>query len=118
MSMFDRGEAMSERMFAIGAVPVSYRRAGAVLASDIPAKLGKTLFRAENNFGITIRDEQRDFIVRRSELDIDPENGDEILFKGKVYLVTAPNHELCWRWHTRQSHSQMRIHAKYAGDDK
>lgn len=110
---------MLNQMFATASQVVSYLRDGVTLASDIPAKLGRTLFRTDDLTGsVTIRYEQRDFIVRTSDLpNLDePKKGDEIVFDGKTYQVSAPDGEPCWRWHTRQSHSQLRIHAKYAGD--
>lgn len=118
-SIFKPGEALLNQMFAIASQPVSYLRDGAVLASNIPAKLGRTLFRTDDLSGsVTLRFEQRDFIVRSSDLpNLDePKKGDEIVFDGKTYQVSAPDGEPCWRWHTRQSHSQIRIHAKYTGD--
>lgn len=118
-SMFEPGEAMLNQMFAAASKPVSYLRDGDTLASDIPAKLGRTLFRTDDLSGsVTLRFEQRDFIVRSSDLpNLDePKKGDEIVFDGKTYQVSAPDGEPCWRWHTRQSHSQIRIHAKYTGN--
>lgn len=110
---------MLNQMFATASQVVSYLRNGTAIASDIPAKLGRTLFRTDDLTGsVTIRYEQRDFIVRTSDLtNLDePKKGDEIVLDGKTYLVAAPDGEPCWRWHTRQSHSQMRIHAKYTGE--
>ena len=115
-NIFEKGEAMQAAAFGYAAVLITYRRAGTVLAADIPAKLGKTLFRAENQFGVTIRTGQRDFIIRTADLTaMPPEVGDEILFDGKTYSVSAPNGEPCWKWHSRISHTQIRIHAKYNG---
>ena len=116
-NIFEKGEAMQAAAFGYAAVLITYRRAGTALATDIPAKLGKTLFRAENQFGVTIRTGQRDFIIRASDLTaMPPEVGDEILFDGKTYSVSAPNGEPCWKWHSRITHTQIRIHAKYNGE--
>ena len=42
-------------------IPIVYqRRDGETL--NIPATLGRTLFRAENEYGVTIRTETRDFL--------------------------------------------------------
>lgn len=106
---------MQAAAFEYAAVSIDYFRNGAALASNIPAKLGKTLFRAENNFGVTVRTEQRDFILRHSDLAESPEVGDEIRYDGKRYSVSAPNDEPCWKWHSRASHTEKRIHAKYLG---
>ena len=114
-NIFEKGIAMQAAAFNYAAVTVSYRRGENIVAASIPAKLGKTLFRAENEFGVTVRTEQRDFIVRASDLNVTPEVGDEIHFAGKIYSVSAPNNEPCWKWHTRIDHSEIRIHAKYSG---
>ena len=106
---------MLDRAFLYASRPVTYLRNGSVVAENIPAKLGKTLFRAEGEYGVTIRIERRDFIVRSSDVAITPEVGDEIRFDGRRYTVTAPNGEPCWMYHTRQSHTQLRIHAEYNG---
>ena len=115
-NIFEKGEAMQAAAFLYAAVSINYFRGETALAFRIPAKLGRTLFRAENAFGVTVRTEQRDFIIRASDLPETPEVGDEIQFDGKRYSVSAPNDEPCWRWHTRNSHSQKRIHAKFNGE--
>jgi len=118
MSIFDLVDSISDEMFDVTGSPITYQRDGVTIAADIPAKIGSTLFRTDDRNGITLRVEQRDFIIRVSDagsLD-EPKKGDEIIWAGKVYMVSAPNNEPCWRWHTRQTHTQMRIHAKYIGD--
>ena len=118
MSIFDAGEKLIEQMFEIATKPCNYLRGGEVIARDIPAKLGRTLAKVDDlATGISIRFEMRDFILRVEDLpDIgEPQKGDEIVFEHGIYIVTAPDGEPCWRWHTRQSHTQIRIHAKYAG---
>ena len=114
--IFEQGEKMLADAFHFASVQINYARGGNVIAAGIRAKLGKTLFKAEDNYGVTIRMEQRDFIVRGEDLGVTPEVGDEIQYDRRRYLVTAPNNEPCWRWHTRQSHSQLRIHAKDNGE--
>ena len=116
MSIFAPGEAMMRDAFAYASRTVDYRRDGAVLASGIPAKLGRTLFRYDDPAGMIIRTEQRDFILRYSDLNIEPKTGDEIVLDGQTYVVSALNGEPCWRWHSRSTHSEIRIHAKFAGD--
>lgn len=115
-SIFEKGEAMQAAAFNYAAVSISYFRNSVILADGIPAKLGRTLFRSENKFGVTVRQEQRDFIVRASDLAATPEVGDEIQYNGKRYSVSAPNGEPCWKWHTRTTHTQKRIHAKFNGE--
>lgn len=117
-SMFLRGEAMIDRMFEASGTSVSYRRDGEVMVESAPAKVGRTLFRTDDvAAGVVFRFEDRDFIVRASDFAAigEPRRGDEIVWDGRLYLVAAPDGEPCWKWHTRQSHTQMRIHAKYSG---
>lgn len=67
-------------------VPIVYlRRDGETL--NIPATLGRTLFRAENEYGVTIRTETRDFLIAAEDLPDDPERGDVILHAGLRYEV-------------------------------
>ena len=117
-SMFLRGEAMIDRMFEASGTSVSYRRDGEVMVESAPAKVGRTLFRTDDvATGMVFRFEERDFIVRASDFAAigEPRRGDEIVWDGRLYLVAAPDGDPCWKWHTRQSHTQMRIHAKYSG---
>ena len=115
-SIFESGESMMREAFGYAARTVDYYRDGSAIASGIPAKVGRTLFRYDTPAGMTIRTEQRDFILRYSDLNTEPKTGDEIVLDGKVYVVSAPNGEPCWRWHTRLTHSEIRIHAKCGGD--
>lgn len=89
-------------------VPVVYRRrdGGEV---EVAATVGRTLFRAENEYGVTIRTESRDFIT--SDLQSEPERGDKIIHAGRIYEVLAPNGEPCWR----RSGTAKRIHTKEIG---
>lgn len=95
------------------AVPVVYvRRDGSVF--DVSASLGRTLFRAENEYGVTIRTEARDFLIAASELPEEPVRGDKILYDGRQYEVLAPNGEPVWRW-SGSYHRTRRIHTKEMG---
>ena len=68
------------------AVPIVYvRRGGEVL--NIKASLGKTLFRAKNEYAVTIRTEARDFLIAGSDLPNEPERGDKILYDGHQHDV-------------------------------
>lgn len=94
-------------------VPVVYvRRNGETL--QLNATPGRTLFRAENEYGTTIRTESRDFLVAGSDLPEDPERGDKILHAGHLYEVLAPNGEPVWRW-SGSFHWTRRIHTKEIG---
>jgi len=95
------------------AVPIVYvRRNGEGL--EINAGLGKTLFRAEDQYGTTIRIESKDFLVAGSALADDPERGDAILHDGRRYEVLAPNGEPVWKW-CGSYHRTRRIHTKDMG---
>lgn len=92
------------------AVPVTYeRRSGRQI--PVNATLGRTLFRAENEYGITVRIESRDFLISASELTDEPERGDVVIYNGRRYEVLAPNGEPVWRWSEPYQRTR-RIHTK------
>jgi hypothetical protein len=80
------------------------------------ATRGRTIFKAETDYGITIRVHSTDFLVSSDLLPIVPEKGDEIICKGKIYEVLAPNDEPVWRW-SGLNEETMRIHTKEIGYD-
>ena len=96
------------------AVPVRYFRKGGG-EMTLPAALGRTLFRAEDEYGVTVRTESRDFLIAVSELGGEPERGDRIEYNGRSYEVLAPNGEPCWRW-SGTTHATYRIHTKETGE--
>lgn len=117
-NLFKKGETALNAMFECFAEPICYRRNGNVLAVAIPAKIGKTLFRTDDiATGVSMRFEERDFIVQCTEFpaNFTPAKGDEIVYDSRLYMVSAPDGEPCWRWHTRHSHITLRIHTKYIG---
>ncbi len=94
-------------------VPIVFvRKDGEVFSLE--ATLGRTLFRAENEYGVTIRTESRDFLIAASDLPNDPERGEKILYNGRRYEVLAPNGEPVWRW-SGASQKTRRIHTKDTG---
>ena len=94
-------------------VPIEYRfrNGGSV---ELTGSVGRTLFRAENEYGVTIRVECRDFLVSAENLPNEPQRGDRIVYAGRVYEVLAPNGEPVWRWSGSQ-HVTRRIHTKEIG---
>ena len=94
-------------------VPVQYqfRSGGSV---ELTATVGRTLFRSENEYGMTIRVESRDFLVSAEQLSAEPHRGDRIIYAGRIYEVLAPNGEPVWRWSGPQ-HVTCRIHTKEIG---
>ena len=94
-------------------VPIEYRfRSGGSV--ELTASVGRTLFRAENEYGVTVRVESRDFLVSAENLPGEPQSGDRIVHAGRVYEVLAPNGEPVWRWSGPQ-HVTRRIHTKEIG---
>jgi len=94
-------------------VPAEYvRRDGTRI--EVNVTLGKTLFRAEDQYGVTVRTESRDFLIAASELENEPERGDAIVYNGCRYEVLAPNGEPVWRW-SGTYHWTRRIHTKETG---
>ena len=82
----------------------------------VSATRGRTIFKTETDYGITVRIHSTDFLVSSDLLPIVPEKGDEIICKGKIYEVLAPNDEPVWRW-SGLNEETMRIHTKEIGDD-
>ena len=94
-------------------VTIEYRfRSGGSV--ELTATVGRTLFRAENEYGVTIRVESRDFLVSAEALPGEPQSGDRIVYAGRLYEVLAPNGEPVWRWSGPQ-HVTRRIHTKEIG---
>ena len=77
----------------------------------ITATRGRTLFRAETDYGVTIRIHSTDFLISSSDLPITPGKGDEIVCDGVRYEVLAPNNEPVWRW-SGADNETLRIHTK------
>ena len=107
-------EWLNEQCEKCLSVPVEYiPRNGTPLT--VNATLGRTLFRAENEYGVTVRIESRDFLIRASFLPGEPQRGDRILYAGREFEVLAPNSEGVWRWSGPQ-HITRRIHTKEIGN--
>ena len=83
-------------------------------AVRLNATRGRTIFRAEDGYGIVTRVQSVDFIVSASDLVMMPEKGDEIVFDGLRYEVLAPNNEPVWRY-SGNGEEMVRIHTKCVG---
>ena len=81
---------------------------------ELTATIGRTLFRTENEYGVTIRVESRDFLISTEKLSVTPQRGDRIIYAGRRYEVLAPNGEPVWRW-SGTSQQTRRIHTKEIG---
>ncbi len=102
----------AQRLKELSVPAVYVRKDGTQI--PINATPGRTLFRAEDQYGVTVRTESRDFLVAASELPDEPERGDSILYNGIRYEVLAPNGEPVWRW-SGTCHWTRRIHTKEIG---
>ena len=111
MGIFDAGKSLMDSAFRYAGFPVTYCSGGST-RYDVQAKMGKTVFKFVDVSGLTIRTEQQDFIIRASDLKDIPRNGDTIKKDGQIYIVTSPNDEPCWCWHSTQNMDCYRIHTK------
>ena len=81
---------------------------------NLTATRGRTIFKAETDYGITVRIHSTDFLISSDLLPVTPAKGDEIICKGICYEVLAPNNEPVWRW-SGVDNQTMRIHTKECG---
>jgi len=111
MGMLEQASAWLEaqRLKALSVPAVYVRKDGTQIPVNVTP--GRTLFRAEDQYGATVRTESRDFLVAASELPDEPERGDSIVYAGIRYEVLAPNGEPVWRW-SGAYHWTRRIHTK------
>jgi len=98
---------------------VIYRRGGDFVA--VPATIGKTIFRIEDNYGRIVHYESRDYLISSSDLIINgiiimPQKGDEIIDEGFIYEVMAPANEPEWRY-SDTFRNTLRIHTKMTGKE-
>ncbi len=90
-------------------VAIEYHcRSGEIITTT--ATLGRSVFKAENEYGVTIRSVSYDFII--SNFNHIPQRGDKILYHSIIYEVLAPNNEGVWR----KSGIAKRIHTKLIGE--
>ena len=68
-------------------IPIVYQRRGGETL-NIPATPGRTLFRAENEYGVTIRTETRDFLIAAEDLPDDPNR--------RCMMPDTPDHRDLW----------------------
>ena len=99
--------------------PVIYRRGKQ--SAEIPATIGKTLFKIQDEYGRTIYYESRDYLISSADLILKgavtiPMKGDEIIENGFIYEVMAPANEPEWRYSDTYRNT-LRIHTKNTGCD-
>lgn len=81
----------------------------------VDAVVGRTVFRAEGEYGVTVRTESRDFIVTSDQMPEEPMKGDMVVWGSMAYEVLAPGGEPVWRWSDGYRNAR-RIHTKEAGE--
>jgi len=101
--------------------PVIYRRSGGEASFTVPATIGKTIFRIEDNYGRIVHYESRDYLISSADLIINgiiimPEKGDEIIDEHFIYEVMAPANEPEWRY-SDSFRNTLRIHTKMTGKE-
>jgi len=99
-------------------VPVIYRRGE--LSVELPATIGRTVFKVSDDYGRFQYIESRDYLISAVDLVLDgkislPEKGDEIVENNQIYEVMAPNGEPEWRY-SDSSRQSLRIHTKLTGE--
>ena len=92
---------------------------------DVPATVGRTVFRLDKGYGVIERVEARDYLVLAVDLVLGgaaalPKAGDRIRetedSKAFVYEVMAPGGEPCWRWSDPYRRT-LRIHTKHVATE-
>ena len=92
---------------------------------EVPATVGKTVFRLDKGYGAIERVEARDYLVLAVDLVLGgaaalPKAGDRIREtegdKAFVYEVMAPGGEPCWRWSDPYRRT-LRIHTKHVATE-
>ncbi len=113
--MLERAIRVLRRVQAENVAIMAEYTPAAGAAREVCAVMGRTSFRAADESGIWTRVEMRDFIVPSSQLDAEPEPGDEIAWNGRVYQVLAPAGEPAWVW-SDTFNTAYRIHTKHIGE--
>ena len=98
---------------------VHYRRHGDT--AEVPATIGKTIFRIEDDYGRIVHYESRDYLISSADLLINgiiitPQKGDEIIDENFIYEVMAPANEPEWRY-SDSFRNTLRIHTKMTGKE-
>ena len=97
---------------------VTYERG--VSSVDVQATIGQTVFRLNDDYGATIREVSRDYLIRTADLVLDgevtlPHRGDRVReeVSGIVYVheVMAPGGEPEWRY-SDPHRNTVRVHTK------
>lgn len=98
---------------------VRYRRGTTELT--LPATVGRTVFRLNDEYGAVERRVSRNYLVRVEDLTlagetVEPRPGDRIVEGRSIHEVMAPGGEPAWRM--ADPHGVIfRIHTKYVGQE-
>ena len=105
---------MSDKMRDCASENVLYIRND--LEKTVPAIFGQTKYERSDDYGLKTGSFMHDFLIRFSDLEFTPEQGDRIIANGKEYEVLELGTEGCWRWSDPYG-IRMRIHVKEIGGD-
>jgi len=110
---------------ALGALPVllpkrtvTYMRGTNSVVIEVT--VGRTSVEYEDDHGVRIRSEIRDYLIVPSDLilnsvEIEPEEGDKVIDNNEgntsTYVVMGTEYGQSWRW-TDRYHTLMRVHAR------
>lgn len=95
--------------------PVDYIRGEVTLVADLPATIGQSEAEGYNAQGAMILATSVDFIVKVTDLGLEPERGDLIRYNGRLYETMPLGETKVWR-HTDQFRISIRIHTKDVGE--
>ena len=91
---------------------IEYRRGLEVL--NITATVGKTDYEVEDENGIKVGAEVRDFLITAADLPFTPESGDVVVFEGRTFEVMNLTGQGCWRY-SDPFHQTLRVHTRQTG---
>jgi len=118
MNLLEQGSTWLDAQRLKMSRTVTYKRASSQV--QMPAVIGKTIFRIDTGLGLTERFEARDYIVLARDLvlsgqSVEPAAGDCIVESDGVktyrYEVLGPGGEPCWRY-SDPFRRCLRIHTK------
>lgn len=113
MNMLRRAENFVNKMRQKSTnVQVEYHAYGEEsIVGTFLATLGRTLFKTDNGYGVTIIVHGKDFIFDKNAIPFIPKRGDIIIYDGMKFEVLAPGNEPVWRY-SGVNNSSIRVHTK------
>lgn len=112
--LYDAMQWLEQQRHQYLTINVRYKRGDEFIA--VAATVGNTVFEVPDSYGVMIKTESRDYLLRPSDLIISgrpilPMPGDRISENGYEYEVMAPGNKPCWRW-SDSFRNTLRIHTK------